>query len=58
MTITRRDGAWLVVEPGQPEVRTFDKEAAKALANKRAREMQDSGRACQIRVLGEGWYAA
>ena len=35
-----------------------DKEIAKAAANKRARQAQDGGRACQVRVSGEhGFFA-
>jgi hypothetical protein len=35
-----------------------DKEIAKAAANKRARQVQEEGRPCQVRVSGEtGFYA-
>jgi hypothetical protein len=37
---------------------TIDREEAKAAANKRARALQDSGRACQVRVTGEHGYFA
>ena len=36
-----------------------DKEVAKATANKRARQLQDQGQACQVRVSGEiGFFDA
>ena len=35
-----------------------DKEIARAAAHRRAREMQDKGRACQVRVQGDGSWAA
>jgi hypothetical protein len=53
LTVTRREGSWVVELDGQVFGQSIDKEIAKATANKRAREMQDSGHACQVRVSGE-----
>jgi hypothetical protein len=58
LTILRHDGAWAVELDGEIFGRSQDREVAKAAANRRARQMQDSGRACQVRVSGEtGFYA-
>jgi hypothetical protein len=57
LTVVRRDGWWAVELEGQEFGRSLDKEIAKASANKRARQLQDSGKACQVRVSGElGFY--
>lgn len=59
LTVLRHDGSWVVEHEGEHFGHSRDKEVAKASANKRARQMQDSGRACQVRVSGElGFYAA
>jgi hypothetical protein len=53
LTITRREGLWVVEHDGEPVAQSADKEIAKAAANKQARQIQDGGRACQVRVSGE-----
>jgi hypothetical protein len=59
LSVVRHDGAWAVEEDGRFFGPSSEKEVAKASANKRAREMQDGGRACQVRVSGEhGFYGA
>ena len=58
LTVVQRDGAWVVELEGQVFGESSDKEVAKAAANKRARQLQDSGQACQVRVSGElGFYS-
>jgi len=56
LTVTRHDGKWAVEQDGEHFDHSFDKEIAKAAANKRARAMQDGGRPCQVRVQGENGY--
>jgi hypothetical protein len=59
LTVIRSGEQWAVELEGQLFGQSPDKEVAKAFANKRARQMQDSGRACQVRVNGEhGFFAA
>jgi hypothetical protein len=59
LTVMRHEGVWRVEHEGQHFGHSSDKEIAKAAAHRRAREMQDSGRACQVRVFGEhGFWAA
>jgi len=59
LTVVRHEGSWMVELDGEFFGPCPDKEVAKAAANKRAREMQDNGRPCQVRVSGElGFYAA
>lgn len=53
LTVCRHEGAWAVEESGRFFGHSSDKDVAKASANKRARHMQDEGRACQVRVSGE-----
>ncbi len=58
LTVFRRAGIWLVEHDGEDFGHTSDKEVAKAFANKRAREILDGGRPCQVRVSGEnGFYS-
>lgn len=58
LTVLRRDDAWAVELDGELFGRSTDKEVSKAAANKRARQMQDSGRLCLVRVSGEaGFYS-
>jgi hypothetical protein len=52
-TVLRHADAWVVEHGGEHFDHSPDKEIAKASAHKRARRMQDSGRACQVRVSGE-----
>ena len=58
-TVKRTNGLWLVEHDGEEFGHSADKEVARAEASKRMRAVQDSGRACQIRVSGEtGFYVA
>ena len=52
-TVIRHDGAWAVEHGGEYFGHSADKEVAKAFAYKRARQMLDGGRACQVRIYGE-----
>ena len=57
-TVIRHEGQWAVEYAGDYFGHSIDKEIAKAFANKRAREVQEEGRPCQVRVSGEtGFYA-
>lgn len=57
LTVTRNQGVWWVEHEGATFGHSPDKEIAKAAANRHAREMQDKGRPCQVRVHGEhGFY--
>lgn len=59
LTVTRHEGIWAVELDGERFGQSSDREISKAAANRRAREMQDAGRPCQVRVAGEtGFYAA
>ena len=59
LTVTRHEGVWRVELEGQHFGHSPDKEIARAAALRRAREMQDAGKACQVRVFGEhGFWAA
>ncbi|MFL5294957.1 MAG: DUF2188 domain-containing protein [Phenylobacterium sp.] len=58
LTVARDDGRWAVEHQGVFSDHTSDREEAKAAANKRARELQDAGRPCQVRVTGEHGYFA
>jgi len=59
LTVIRRDEAWAVEFEGEVFGQSPDKEVAKATANKRARQLQDQGQACQVRVSGEiGFFDA
>ena len=56
LTVLRHAGSWVVEHDGEHFGHSPDKEIAKAFAHKRARQMQDSGRACQVRVNGDVGY--
>jgi hypothetical protein len=58
LTVSRRDGVWQVEHEGEHFGHSTDKEIARAAAHRRAREMQDGGRACQVKVMGDGSWAA
>jgi hypothetical protein len=59
LTVLRHAGSWAVECDGEHFGHSSDMEVAKAAAHKRARQMQDSGRACQVRVTGDlGRFAA
>ena len=49
----RDDGGWAVEHNGEHFGYSADKEVAKASAHKKARQLLDGGRACQVRVFGE-----
>lgn len=53
LTVLPHDGGWAVELDGEVFGRSSDKEIAKAAANRRARQIQDEGGACQVRVSGE-----
>jgi hypothetical protein len=53
LSVTRSEGVWSVEHDGQSFGHSADKEVAKAAANRRAREMQDGGKPCQVKVWGE-----
>lgn len=58
LTISRREGAWTADLDGAVFSQSDDKEEVKAAANRRAREIVDTGRLCQVRVSGEhGFFA-
>ncbi len=58
LTVAFRDGVWAVELDGDTFGHSPEKDIAKAAANKRAREVQDDGRPCQVRVSGElGFFA-
>ena len=56
LNVVRRDGAWMVELDGLVFGESVDREVAKAAANKRARQLQDDGRACQVCVRGESGF--
>jgi hypothetical protein len=59
ISVTRFEGVWAVEHEGERFGHSPEKEVAQAYAHKRAREMQDAGRACQVRVHGEhGFFGA
>ena len=53
LTVQPHDGGWAVELEGEVFGRSPDKEVAKAAANRRARQIQDEGRPCQVRISGE-----
>jgi hypothetical protein len=53
LTVLRHSGLWVVEHDGERFGHSPDREIAKAAANKRARQMQDGGRACQVLVQGD-----
>lgn len=52
-TVKRDGGLWAVEHEGEFFGHAQDQEVARAAATRRMREVQNSGRACQIRVHGE-----
>jgi len=52
----RHEGGWAVEEDGQFFGHSYDREVAKAHASKRARELHDVHRGCQVRMNGEAGY--
>jgi hypothetical protein len=58
LTVCRDGDRWAVEEAGSFSGHSSDKDIAKAFANKRARQVQDGGRPCQVRISGEhGFFA-
>ena len=49
----RHEGGWAVEFGDEQFGHSPDKEVSKAFAYKRARQLQDGGRPCQIKVIGE-----
>ena len=59
LVVQRREGVWMVELDGEVFGQSRDQNDAKAAANRRARQIQDTGRACQVQVKGEtGFYPA
>ena len=59
LTVSRHDGVWRVEHEGDTFGHSADKEVSRAAAIRRAREIQDKGQACQLRVYGEhGFWAS
>jgi hypothetical protein len=56
LTVAKHNDVWAVEMDGEMFGHSRDKEEAKAAANKQARQIQDGGRACQVRVSGEHGY--
>ena len=57
LTVTRVEGVWRVEHEGEPFGHSREKAVAEAAARRFAREMQDAGRPCQVRVLGDASWA-
>ena len=58
LTVMRHDGLWAVEHEGDYFGHSADKDVARASANKKARQMQDGGTPCLVRVSGEhGFFA-
>ena len=57
LTVARHDGQWAVELDGEYFGHSINKEETKATASKRAREMFDAGKPCQVRVSGENFFA-
>ncbi|HWA60163.1 MAG TPA: DUF2188 domain-containing protein [Caulobacteraceae bacterium] len=55
-TIRSDAGAWVVEHDGRRLDTTSTQEEARAAANKHARQAQDDGRPCQVRVIGEAGF--
>lgn len=59
LTILRHEGQWAIELAGVYTDHGSDKEIVRAAALRRARQLQDSGAPCQVRVAGEtGWRLA
>lgn len=56
LTVLRREGLWAVELDGEFFGHSSDQLIAQAAANRRAREVHDSGRACVVRITGETGY--
>lgn len=53
LTVSQADGVWSVECAGAHFGHSPYKEIAKAAASRHARQLQDTGHPCQIRVAGE-----
>jgi hypothetical protein len=53
LSVVRHAGGWAVELEGEHFGHSAEKEIAKAYAHKRARQMLDVGRPCQVRIYGE-----
>ena len=58
LTLARHEGVWRVEYEDERFGHSTEKEIARAAAMRRARQMQDSGRACQVLVRGDAAWAA
>lgn len=59
LTVQCLEGVWAVELDGELFGQSPDQNVARAAANRRVREMQDAGRACQVRIKGEpGFFVA
>lgn len=56
LTVLRHKDLWAIECAGDHFGHARDKDEVKATANKRARQMQDGGQACLVRVIGENGY--
>jgi hypothetical protein len=54
--VVKHGGQWAVEHEGRYFGHDVDKDVARAAAHRHAREMQDKGRPCQVRISGEGGY--
>jgi len=57
ITVARHEGRWAVELDGEYFGHSINKEESKASASRRARELFDAGRPCQVRVSGENFFA-
>jgi hypothetical protein len=59
LTVRRCDGLWLVEFGDEQFGHSPEREVAMAAAHRRARQMQEAGRACQVTTVGErSWVGA
>lgn len=59
LTVTQEGGLWAVELGGSFFGHSLHKEEARAAANRRARQIQDEGGACQVCIRGEqGFWRA
>lgn len=56
LNVVRHNHLWAVEHEGDHFGHAADKEVVKATANKRARDLQDRGQACQVTVVGENGF--
>jgi len=56
LTVLRHEGLWAVEFDGEVFGQSSEQQVARAAANRRAREIQDAGRPCLVRVSGEAGY--